>query len=170
MNSNNQLGADNQQERFISTIAKIPVNLAWYIVGFTDGEGSFNISFRKKSYGIGWRVGLSFNISQKDSNILVMLQETFECGTVRFRKDGVGYFEVCNLSDIRTIIIPFFTTYPLKTKKQKDFEMFVTIANMVFSKLHLTKAGLQQLLEIRETMNAGGKRKFTSSEILDSCR
>lgn len=168
--SDNALSADNQQERPIERFAKISADMAWYIVGFTDGEGSFNVSFRKRSYGIGWKVGLSFNISQKDGNILRMLQETLECGTIRFRKDGVGYFEVCNFTDLRDIIIPFFKTYSLKTKKRKDFEVFSIIADMVFSKTHLTKAGLQRLLEARESMNAGGKRKFTSGEILNSFR
>ncbi len=41
---------------------------------------------------------------------------------------------------------------------------------MIFSKAHLTKAGMQKLLELREYMNAGGKRKFTSSEILNTYR
>ena len=27
---------------------KIPLKAAYYIVGFADGEGSFNISFRKR--------------------------------------------------------------------------------------------------------------------------
>lgn len=168
--SNNVISADNQQERLLGRVAMIPAHLAWYIVGFTDGEGSFNVSFRKRSYGTGWKVGLSFNISQKDPGILKMLQEQFECGTVRFRKDGVGYFEVCSFANLKNIIIPFFKFYPLKTIKRKDFEVFATIADMIFSKQHLTKAGLQRLLELREGMNAGGKRKFTSGEILNAYR
>ncbi len=33
---------------------KIPIEKAYYIVGFADGEGSFNISFRKRDdYLIG---------------------------------------------------------------------------------------------------------------------
>ena len=30
------------------TLNKIPLKAAYYIVGFADGEGSFNISFRKR--------------------------------------------------------------------------------------------------------------------------
>ncbi|MBU6389749.1 hypothetical protein KGQ71_04530 [Patescibacteria group bacterium] len=119
---------------------------------------------------MGWKVGLSFNISQKDPAILQMLCDYWKCGMVRFRKDGVGYYEVCNFTDLRTTIIPFFNIYQLKTKKAEDFKVFRTIANMVFQKAHLTKAGMQQLLVLRETMNGGGKRKFTSGEILATYR
>lgn len=62
-NANN---ADNQQERLSQ--------LGNYIAGFVDGEGSFNVSLRKKSdYKIGWQVVLSFNVSQKDPTVLYII-------------------------------------------------------------------------------------------------
>ncbi|MDO8650546.1 MAG: LAGLIDADG family homing endonuclease, partial [Candidatus Berkelbacteria bacterium] len=64
----------------------MPANFGWYIAGFVDGEGSFNVSFKKeRSYGIGWKVALSFNISQRDAGILKKIQQAFGCGTIRFR-------------------------------------------------------------------------------------
>ena len=45
MSSDNPSGADNQQERLDHVLPDVPDDLAWYIVGFTDGEGSFNASF-----------------------------------------------------------------------------------------------------------------------------
>jgi len=34
----------------------IPFNIGWYLSGFSDGEGSFNISFRRKSdYKTRWQ-------------------------------------------------------------------------------------------------------------------
>ena len=42
---------------------KIPSHIGWYLSGFCDGEGSFNISLRKKpDYKSGWQVVLSFNV------------------------------------------------------------------------------------------------------------
>ena len=53
----------------------IPSNIGWYLSGFCDGEGSFNISLRNKSdYKNNWQVVLSFNVSQKDKTILSMLK------------------------------------------------------------------------------------------------
>jgi len=170
--SDNALSADNQQERlFAAVLDEIPAHFAWYIVGFTDGEGSFNVSFkREKSYGIGWKVALSFNISQRDEEILGLIQSAFKCGTIRFRKDGVGYFEIRSLSAIRYCVIPFFDRYSLKSKKKKDFIIFRSIAELVFAKQHLTYQGMEILLRLREPMNGGGKRKFSTREILNCCR
>lgn len=50
----------------VSRIKQINIKKAWYIVGFADGEGSFNLSWRKRDdYLIGWKVSPVFNISQK---------------------------------------------------------------------------------------------------------
>lgn len=169
--SNNAASADNQQERLFANRSNISANMAWYIVGFADGEGSFNISFKREaSYGIGWKVALSFNISQRDESILQQIQLAFGCGTIRLRKDGVGYFEVRSVSELTKYIIPFFSLYPLKSKKRIDFEIFCAIAQLVTSKEHLTRSGMEKLLHLREPMNGGGKRKFSSQQILDLLR
>jgi len=50
---------------------QISSNLGNYLAGFTDGEGSFHVSFRKrKDFKIPWKISLCFNISQKDRVIL----------------------------------------------------------------------------------------------------
>jgi intein-encoded DNA endonuclease-like protein len=141
--------------------------LAWYIVGFSDGEGSFNASFKHEvNYGVGWKVALSFNISQRDEAVLKLIQAALKCGTIRFRKDGVGYFEVRCIADLQNIIVPFFTVYRLKSKKARDFEAFRQMVDMVWKKEHLTREGMKRLLEIRDPTNGGGKRKFSNDFIL----
>jgi len=43
------LGAENQQERSQEEwLDKIPQSLGYYLAGFVDGEGSFNVSLRQK--------------------------------------------------------------------------------------------------------------------------
>ena len=52
-------------------------NLGNYISGFTDGEGSFNVSLKKREdYKNSWKLSPSFNISQKDRVILALLKRT----------------------------------------------------------------------------------------------
>lgn len=167
--SNNASGADNQQERLLANRLD-PDQFGWYLAGFADGEGSFNVSLKKRNYGIGWKVELSFNISQRDASLLYQIQHLLGCGTVRFRKDGVGCFETRSFGDLKNTIIPFFKTYPLLSKKQYDFQIFCQIAQLVFSKQHLTYQGMKQLLELRENMNGGGKRKYTPEQILKTMR
>ena len=49
----------------------IPISIGFYLAGFADGEGSFNVSFRPRDdYRIPWKVSLCFNVSQRDEVIL----------------------------------------------------------------------------------------------------
>ena len=151
-------------------IAKVPLDIGYYLAGFTDGEGSFNVSFRPRAdYPIPWKVSVSFNVSQKDRVILVLLKTRLGCGTLRGRPDGVWYFEVTNLNAILENVIPFFERFPfLSAKKKRDFAKFKQIVSLMKSGAHLTANGIKQILEIREDMNDGGKRRHAHVDILAS--
>ena len=61
----------------------IPKKHGYYITGFPDGEGSFNVSFRlRKDYLIGWKITLVFNPSRSD----VLTKHILKCGTIRYGK------------------------------------------------------------------------------------
>ena len=105
----------------------IKPNDANYIVGFVDGEGSFNISFIKRSdYKYNIKISPSFNISQKDKKILEWIRVVFNCGTIRDRGDGVFYYEVQDIQSLKEVIIPFFNKYHLyerrNTRHLKSFQ------------------------------------------------
>src|SRR5437763_15254693 len=84
--SDNLRWTGNQQERLESMlkVSAIPPRIGWYLVGFADGEGSFNLSFRPRSdYGSPWKVSLCFNVSQRDPVVLTLFKRHLECGTMR---------------------------------------------------------------------------------------
>ena len=148
---------------------EIPSDLGNYLAGFTDGEGSFHVSFRKREDSkIPWKISLCFNISQKDQVILSLFKKHLKCGTIRERKnDGIWYYEVTNFTAIQTNIIPFFNRFGfLSAKKKRDFSKFKQIAKLIENEDHLKIEGIEKILEIRKEMNDGGKRKYSDEEIL----
>jgi hypothetical protein len=172
--SDNVLSADNQQERGVMEnvdlldVSKIHSNIGYYLAGFTDGEGSFNISFRpRQDYKQPWKVSLCFNISQKDKVILALFKTHLKCGTLRSRPDGVWYYEVNNFRAIVSNVIPFFKRFHfLSAKKKRDFLKFAQLARLMQEGQHLTPQGIKKILEIRREMNDGGKRIYGEDEIL----
>src|SRR3989338_6620385 len=91
----------------------VPARHGYYIAGFTDGEGSFNVSLKhRKDYAGKWKLTASFNVSQKDRVILAFLKKVIGCGTLRERMDGVVYYEVTNPSALQESVIPFFELFP----------------------------------------------------------
>ena len=149
-------------------IKKVPPKIGYYLAGFTDGEGSFNVSFRpRKDYPVPWKISLSFNVSQKDRVILALFKRHLGCGTLRGRPDGVWYFETTNLMALTENVIPFFERFPfLSAKKKRDFGKFKQIVALVKEGEHLRVDGIRKILEIREGMNDGGKRRHSHADIL----
>jgi hypothetical protein len=151
-------------------IKKVPPKIGYYLAGFADGEGSFNVSFRPcKDYPVPWKVSLSFNVSQEDRVILTLFKRHLGCGTLRGRPDGVWYYEVTNFNAISENVIPFFERFPfLSAKKKRDFGKFKQIVALVQEGMHLKPDGIRQILEIRSDMNDGGKRRHAHADILAS--
>ena len=147
---------------------RAPERIGWYLAGFADGEGSFNVSFRPRDdYQSPWKISLCFNISQKDRVILALFKRYLRCGTMRGRPDGVWYYEVNNLNAIYETVIPFFKRYRfLSAKKKRDFLKFCQLAVLLKKNAHLTEEGIRQILDIRREMNDGGKRKYRDADIL----
>ncbi len=148
-------------------VKQISSNIGYYLAGFADGEGSFNVSFRpRKDYKLLWKVSLCFNISQRDRVILTLFKKHLKCGTIRGRKDGVFYYVVDNITAILENVIPFFKRFNfLSAKKKRDFSKFQQIARIMKDGRHLSFEGIEEILEIRDEMNDGGKRRYSDKEI-----
>jgi hypothetical protein len=148
--------------------SRISPEIGWYLAGFADGEGSFNVSFRPRSdYRMPWKVSLCFNISQRDPVVLSLCKRYLECGTMRQRRDGVWYYEVNNLNAVIDNVIPFFNRFGfLSAKKKRDFAKFKQLAQILTSRDHSTEEGIRQILEIRRDMNDGGKRRYQDEDVL----
>src|SRR5579872_5208482 len=140
------------------------MDLRAYFAGYVDGEGCFTVSFSPRSkLLIGWEVRPSFSVSQnaERSEVLVLMQQHFRCGSIRpDRSDKTLKYEVRSLDDLIERIIPFFEANPLLSSKQRDFERIADICRLVRTGAHRSLAGLRVIVALAATMNVSGKRKF----------
>lgn len=152
-------------------VSQVPPEIGHYLAGFTDGEGSFNVSFRKRGdYAMPWKVSLCFNVSQRERVVLTLFMQHLKCGTMRTRPDGVWYYEVNTFTAIVENVIPFFDRFGfLSAKKQRDFAKFKQIAWLIQEGRHLSRAGIDEILAIRRDMNDGGamRRKYSDDSIIE---
>ena len=135
--------------------------MGFFLSGFVEGEGSFNVSLRRKvDYKTTWQVVMSFNVSQKDPTLLYILKERLDCGIIKVRKiDSLYSFDVTKPEDIIQKVVPFFQKYPvLSDSKQKNFAIFCEIANLMKIDEHRNLIGLRKILELRELINEGKGR------------
>ena len=157
-------GAGNQQERL--SVEAIPSELGSFLSGFALGEASFMLVCRRRGdYSRGWKISAAFNFSQKDIAPLELFRETLGCGTLRKAGNGGWYWEVNDLCQIRTRVVPFFERFPLVGTKAQDFARFRT-AVRILSRDVLSHTDYVEVLALREGMNGGGKRRYSMERIL----
>ena len=164
-NRDNLSSADNQQER----LQLIPRDIGNYLSGFADGEGSFNISIikRQHDYRNGWKVAASFNISQRDPTIPLLFNKIFQCGTIRYRKDGICYYEVRNVHDLNETVRFFFKQFPLLSDRQSQrLRLLLQAVDLLAKKEHLKPLGLKRVLYIREKMLSNRPRTYSIADVL----
>jgi hypothetical protein len=127
--------------------------------GLIDGEGSFSIIVdRNKTRKLGWRVELKFQLGlhTKDLNLLYLLQEYLGgIGSIHLaRNREIVNYVISSIEDLNKLII-HLEEYPLLTKKSADFLLFKQAVKLVNNKAHLTLEGLNQIVNIKASMNLG---------------
>ncbi len=135
-----------------------------------EGEGSFNVSLRKNGdYRVGWQVVLSFNVSQRDKTVLLLIKEHLGCGIIKQRSvDNLYSLDVTNPGEIITKVIPFFERYRfISPTKEYNFSLFKKMSTLVSKGKHLSKEGLREILLLREKINEGKgrKRKYSIHDV-----
>ena len=149
--SDNDLSRDNQQER---------LKIASWIVGFVDGEGCFAISiFKNKTTSSGWQVLPEFVVTQGEKSLSALeeIKNFFKCGRIyvnkRYDNHNENIYRYCvrAFADLNNKIIPFFEINPLRTAKKKDFEKFKAAIQLILSRNHLTKEGIERLIQIKQS-------------------
>lgn len=153
--SKNSPSADNQQER-----------LAWWIVGFVDGEGTFSVSLNRNSTtSTGYQVFPEFVVTQgaKSLAALQQIQKYFKCGKIYENRrhdnhrESLYRYVVRSLKDLITTIIPFFQTHRLKTAKLHDFQRFCEVIELMKNKRHIDNDGVELVRKITNQMNRKAK-------------
>lgn len=134
----------------------------WFITGFTDGEGCFNIHILKSSSNlIGWQVQARFiiEVNIKDIDLIYKIQKFFSgIGSVSIRKNVANY-SIQGIKDI-TNIVNHFNKYPLQSCKQIDYTLWKNCIKIMLNKKHLTRQGLEQVVSYKNAMNFGQSEKF----------
>jgi hypothetical protein len=108
-------------------------------------------------------------VTQQDPTIPKLFQKTLGCGTIRFRKDGICYFEIRKIADINEVVREFFSRFPLLSNRQAlRLQLLLEAATIIVRGEHLTPEGLNKVLSIRELMVTNRQRKYKITDVLQN--
>ncbi len=148
------------------------VDLPSYISGYVDGEGCFTVSISPRPrLSVGWEVRPSISVSQNGDRreVLLDIQRYFGCGSLRpDRSDRTLKWEVRSLPLLLERIVPHFELYPMRSGKQRDFELFADTCWRMARGEHRSAAGLAEIVRLASRMNPSGKRGYLPETILQS--
>ena len=140
--------------------------------GIIDAEGSFStIVCKDISRKLGWRVEPKFQLGMhiRELSLLRKIQNFFgNIGKIYInKKTNMANYIISSTKDI-TKLINHIDKYPLLTQKKADYLLFTPalpltvrfwardkIITIIKNKSHLTPEGLQQIINIKASMNLG---------------
>ena len=131
-----------------------------WVSGFVAGDGGFSIYVRPtKDYIFSEKVYCRFHIAQhsKDLKLMYLFIKFFGCGTVNLRSNISTPrcdFIVQDFDSLLNKVIRHFDSYPLLNLKQKDFICFKDCIELIKSKNHLTREGLDKIKSLSLEMNS----------------
>ena len=115
-----------------------------WLVGFTDGDGTFSIG---KS-GDKW--SLTYKISQSTYNLRVLhfIKTQLNVGSIYIEKEGTqAHFRIRDRATLESVIFPIFDKYSLLTTKQFNYIKFKKAHNILSNTL-LSKIEKDTLINI----------------------
>ena len=102
-----------------------------------------------------WKISPVFNISQKQRDILDLIQSHLRCGSIGPRKDGVWVYQGDNRKALHHHILPFFNRHSFWSKKKKaDFARFQDIISLLEPHASTTLEDLQEILHLLDHMDS----------------
>ena len=129
--------------------------IEWPDLVVCGAEGCFHVRFKKStSSKLGVQVSLLFKISQheRDKELMKSFIDYLNCGSISKNSTWID-FTVIRYEDLVLKIIPFFDKYKIVGVKLQDYLDFKKVAELMRTKDHLTKLGLEQIKAIKEGMN-----------------
>ena len=96
--------------------------------------------------------------------MLEAVKDVLGCGAIYLQKESrlnhteCVRYEINSRDNIREVVIPLFTKYPLLSLKNNDFRIFAQISQMVDRKEHHCLSGFNKIKSLKAQMNYRTRR------------
>ena len=118
-------------------------NFEKWLVGFTDGDGSFIIYKTKNTYGLAFKIGQN----KYNKRILYYIKKNIGAGSVNLeKKTNMAQYSIYSREKLKKYIIPIFEKYPLLTRKYFNYKKFIEAYN-ILENINLSYKEKNELIE-----------------------
>lgn len=93
-----------------------------WLVGLTDGDGTFAIDRQQKSTGkVRWNLVYKISLSNYNSRALMKAKKILGAGKITSTPDGMSSLRIRNRQQLKRFVFPIFEKYSLLSSKYYDF-------------------------------------------------
>lgn len=114
--------SETKRSAFLSSKCIASIDFYNWLVGITDGNGSFYFGKIKK---YNWSFLFQIVQSSYNSRLLYAIKSELKVGSITIkRKNLMAIFRVSNQAHLIKSIVPLFDAYPLLTSKNFEYQLF----------------------------------------------
>jgi hypothetical protein len=141
-----------------SFIDKIELDLSkdlnnYWLVGFTDADGSFQIKIIKRKRREKEEIRLNYQVDQNNKYSLELIQNLFG-GFIGYRsKIDCYYYGSISFSSAQKVI-KYFSEYHLLSSKYVNYIKWRKAYLIIQKKEHLTEEGVKKIKDLKSSMNS----------------
>lgn len=136
-----------------------------YIAGFVDGEGCFDLQFRRdvrrerknKPVYYGWKCQFVIVTRKDDEDLLKKIQTNLGYGAIYLARGDQVRYSVQDIDNLHNITVPFFRRNSLHGKKKQDFELWAEAIEIIYRNKgkfmrKWVKSDFTRIINIHESM------------------
>jgi hypothetical protein len=148
--------------------------------GFHAGDGSFFFTYAVEPSKSGAHVGLPllrprpcWAITDPSEPFLKSFKHTFEGGSIKpvgpseSGEYDCKQFQLTNTKSNFNKVIPFFSSTSFPEVKQRQFETFRHVVDLLIDQRHLTVEGFTEFIDLTYAMNENSKRNKSSQHFIE---
>ena len=121
------------------------LNFTSWLTGFMEAEGHFGIQ--------RFNYQLSISISQKDRNILELIRNSWNCGSIYYDSSWDGWIYYITKKEDLLQLFKYFELFPFKSTMQADFITFKRLFLFKERKYHLMEQHKKERKRIDNLIN-----------------
>lgn len=129
---------------------KTDLNNHW-LAGFSDADASFQVKILKRPGRKLLEVRLNYQVDQKDSMVLHLIQKFFG-GNIGYRKSQDTYYYGSTSFGCARNVVSYFDKYHLQSRKYINYLKWRKVYRLIEDKEHLTEEGLEEIIRIKSSM------------------
>ena len=126
------------------------VNSYW-IAGFIDLIGTFQINFKNKEDGSISDIIFNLQISQKETPLLNIIKKEFS-GVITYNKSQDIYYYMSNSLDNAYKILRYLDKYHLQSTNYLNYLKWRKAYIIIQDKLHYTEIGMNKIKKLKDSM------------------